>query len=78
MPNGKPGDNPFTDIINHGTNVFGGGVDELVREIVDCSPRTSWQTIADLLWEFDTFGETKPDLTALRVRLEALRPRRLN
>jgi len=31
MPAGKPGDHPRTDIVIHGLQIFGPGVDELIR-----------------------------------------------
>lgn len=33
MPNGKPGDHPITDILNHHTVVFSRTADNLIREI---------------------------------------------
>ena len=33
MPNGKPGDHPYTDIVTHGANRFGEPLDSLVREL---------------------------------------------
>jgi hypothetical protein len=33
MPNGNPGDHPYTDIVIHGMEVFGDEIDDLVREI---------------------------------------------
>jgi hypothetical protein len=33
MPNGKPGDHPYTDIVAHGAARFGEPLDGLVREL---------------------------------------------
>lgn len=33
MPNGKPGDHPFTDITVHGRDLFGIGIDDKLRRI---------------------------------------------
>lgn len=38
MPNGKPGDNPITDIVHWGREVYGEEIDDLVREIVALLP----------------------------------------
>jgi hypothetical protein len=39
MPNGKPGDNPLTDIVVYKANVFGATIDDKVRRIhADASP----------------------------------------
>jgi len=48
MPNGKPGDHPFTDIIVHRHTVFGGEIDDKVRG-VDAIATT---TFKDLLATF--------------------------
>jgi len=73
MPNGKPGDNPYTDIVSHGANIFGGGIDELVRELACEAGPSSIEAIAELLWEFDPTGGAKPNLDELRKRLESFR-----
>ena len=33
MPNGRPGDNPISDITIHGKEIYGPEIDDLVREI---------------------------------------------
>ncbi|GEO12556.1 hypothetical protein [Microvirga aerophila] len=33
MPNGKPGDHPINDIVQHRLHLFGGGVDEEIFRI---------------------------------------------
>ena len=34
MPNGKPGDHPITDIVNHKVPTYTPEIDELVRKLV--------------------------------------------
>lgn len=33
MPNGKPGDHPYTDVVIHGAKRFGEPIDELLRQL---------------------------------------------
>lgn len=33
MPNGKPGDHPYTDVVVHGRTVFGPPIDDLIRQV---------------------------------------------
>lgn len=33
MPNGKPGDHPYTDVFVHGLTVFGPPIDDLIRQL---------------------------------------------
>ena len=33
MPNGKPGDSPYTDIVTHGRDIYSPAVDDLIREL---------------------------------------------
>ncbi|MFD1644460.1 hypothetical protein [Haloarchaeobius litoreus] len=33
MPNGKPGDSPYTDIVTHGRDIYSPEVDDLIREL---------------------------------------------
>ncbi len=35
MPNGKPGDNPYTDVVLHGMTVFGPVIDGLIRRVAE-------------------------------------------
>ena len=34
MPNGKPGDIPYTDIVSHGRRVYSEEIDRLVRDML--------------------------------------------
>ncbi len=44
MPNGKPGDHPINDIVDHGLEVFTPEIDELILEISKLVPRERmWQ-----------------------------------
>ncbi len=49
MPNGKPGDHPYTDIVLHRTDVYGREIDELVREIDRTGPEVLKTQVSDLL-----------------------------
>ena len=35
MPNGKPGDHPYTDVVLHGMTVFGPVIDGLIRRVAE-------------------------------------------
>ena len=35
MPNGKPGDHPYTDVVIHGMSVFGPVIGGLIRNLAD-------------------------------------------
>jgi len=69
MPNGKPGDHPFTDIVLHGLAVYSPEADSLVREIAALGGR---DRIADmLLLEFDHMAN--PDVPRLEHMLKEVR-----
>ena len=71
MPNGKPGDHPFTDIVIHGIRVYSSRADSLVREIDQLGGRDQ---VADLLWqEFNEHGN--PDIPRLERILTEIRDR---
>ena len=42
---GSPGDHPFTDIIGHNLNVFGGGVDDELRALLHRFPASEREVI---------------------------------
>jgi hypothetical protein len=50
MPNGKPGDHPYTDIVTHGHDVYSPGAANLVREIAKLSDEKTRRELADLLY----------------------------
>jgi hypothetical protein len=70
MANGKPGDHPVSDILDHGLPVFSKRIDRLVRQIAGYVPR-------DRLWDlFDWFSpppkrEFEAQLEARLAELEA-------
>jgi hypothetical protein len=70
MPNGKPGDHPYTDIVVHKRDVYSQRAADLVREIASLSDEKGRHQLADLLWrDYDEFG--KPDVAKLeRVLME--------
>jgi hypothetical protein len=72
MPNGKPGDHPYTDIMVHGRRVYSKAIDRLVREVAELSDERSRRELGDiLLFEYNEFS--KPDLAKLeRVLSERL------
>ena len=64
MPNGKPGDHPYTDIIVHGRRVYSKAIDRLVREVAELSDERGQRELGDmLLFEYNEFS--KPDLPKL-------------
>ena len=68
MPNGKPGDHPINDILDHRLPVFSSTIDDLVRRIADYLPR---ERLCEL---FNWFSPPpKPEFEAeLRAKLTAL------
>jgi hypothetical protein len=71
MPNGKPGDHPFTDIVVHGQPVYSVRADALVREIARLGGR---RLIEDLLFlDYNPF--TRPDPARLEAVLAGIRDR---
>jgi hypothetical protein len=50
MPNGKPGDHPLTDIVIHGTDLLGDGLDDVVRALCKTRPDLRGK-ISGMLWE---------------------------
>lgn len=76
MPNGRPGDHPYTDIVHHHRLVYSPTADALVREIDGLADERTRTALADRL-----FGEYNdsldPDVPALELELTALRDRLL-
>ena len=50
MPNGKPGDHPFTDIVIHGRDVYSERAASLVRQIAALVGEQERQQLADMLF----------------------------
>ena len=72
MPNGKPGDHPYTDIVVHGRNVYSPRAAALVRELVELMDEKGRHDLADLLMrEYNDFG--KPDVAKLERVLTEMR-----
>ena len=64
MPNGKPGDHPYTDIIVHKRRVYSKVIDRLVREVAELSDERGRRELGDMLFiEYNEFS--KPDLARL-------------
>ena len=61
MPNGKPGDHPYTDIITYRKDVYSPTIAGLVREIARLSEEKGRRALADILYsEFHAYDH--PDL----------------
>jgi hypothetical protein len=72
MPNGKPGDHPYTDIVVHGHDVYSRRASDLVREIARLADEKTRRELSDLLWyEYNDFA--KPDVAKLERVLTELR-----
>lgn len=50
MPNGRPGDHPYTDIVVHGNTVYSAEVTELVEAMDEEAPDSARQEVRTLLW----------------------------
>ena len=63
MPNGRPGDNPLTDLLVHDSVVFGEPIDGFVRNM---SKHRFWSEVqvkvGDLLWESSADRAGAPDV----------------
>lgn len=68
MPNGKPGDHPVNDIVNHGWAVFSKEIDSLVREL---DGRVGRKDMWDLVDWFDPPPKEELE-TILRKKLAAV------
>lgn len=74
MPNGKPGDHPYTDIVIHGRDVYSPRADSLIREVAALSDEKARRDLADRL--FSEFNEYRnPDVSKLERVLTELRDR---
>ena len=74
MPNGKIGDHPFTDIVNHGRAVYSPHADDLVREIAALADDKNRRELQDLL--LGKYNEySKPNISELERVLTELRDR---
>lgn len=76
MPNGKPGDHPFTDIVIHGLDVYSSQVAKLVREIAKLASDQERRKLSDLLLlDYNEFFN--PDVKELERVLTDLRDKLL-
>ena len=74
MPNGKPGDHPWTDIIIHQRRVYSATADQLVRDIAEIATDAEQRALADRLFsEYSEFFN--PDVVRLERELTELRDR---
>ena len=72
MPNGKPGDHPYTDIVIHGRDVYSPRAAALIREIAGLVDDKARRKLADMLFlEYNDFGT--PDLAKLEQVLTEMR-----
>ena len=74
MPNGKPGDHPLTDILQHKLEVYSTHADRLVREIVSLADEKTRRELGDRLYQgYNPYGS--PDIQKLERELAELRSR---
>jgi len=74
VPNGKPGDHPYTDIVVHRLTVYSPSADALVREITTLADEQTRRELADLLYRrFNVYEQ--PDVAELERTLTGLRDR---
>jgi hypothetical protein len=74
MPNGRPGDHPYTDIVVHGRRVYSPAIDDLVREVDVLSDERGRNDLAALLMH-EYNEHSHPDLSKLLELLTAKRDR---
>jgi hypothetical protein len=76
MPNGKPGDHPYTDIVTYGRDVYSPRAAGLVREIAKLSDDKAQRKLADLLYsEYNEYS--RPDVGKLEAVLTEMRDKAL-
>jgi hypothetical protein len=75
VPNGKPGDHPFTDLLIHGWETFGKEITALVKEIDGLPGSKAYRDeIAQLLLENDpAWNRKSANLDRVKDRLLAIR-----
>jgi len=74
MPNGKPGDHPLTDILQHKLEVYSTEADGLVREIIELADEKMYRALSDRLYR-DYSPYRSPDVQKLERELVELRDR---
>ena len=76
MPNGKPGDHPFTDIVNYRRDAYSARAASLIREIDKLADEKTRSELADML--FHEYNEySGPDVKKLERVLTEMRDRLL-
>jgi hypothetical protein len=76
MPNGKPGDHPYTDIVHWKKNTYSPLAADLVREIAKLTDQRGRDQLADLLTtEYD--DHSHPDVAKLERVLTEMRDKLL-
>jgi hypothetical protein len=71
MPNGKPGDHPYTDIVVHGRRVYSETADRLIRRIARLASPAERDRLAELLFrDYNEFSN--PDVPKLERLLEVM------
>lgn len=72
MPNGKPGDHPYTDIVIHGRDIYSGNASKLVREIAEIASDSDRRKLAELLYsQYNEYAN--PDVEKLERVLTEMR-----
>jgi hypothetical protein len=76
MPNGSPGDNPYTDIVIHGLEVYSARASTFIREIARLADDRTRRVVLERL--FAKYNPMlNPDVAALEQELLQLRDRLL-
>ena len=71
MPNGNPGDHPYTDIVVHGLRVYSEAADDLVKRIARLASQAERDHLAELLFlDYNEFD--RPDVSRLERLLEGI------
>ena len=74
MPNGKPGDHPYTDIVLHKFEVFGEKIDGLVRELHQVPGFAVFRNeVAELLAEHEPYRNKDADVECVKRRLHEIK-----
>lgn len=75
MANGKPGDHPLSDILDHGGSALGPEIDRRVRELAELPGFAAVRDrVARLLWDYwPAWQDVAPGPGAVLAELEAIR-----
>ena len=73
MPNGKPGDHPYTDILIHGSSEYGEDVDAVVKALAKMPGfKSVSDEVANILWEYSPRFRPKKKERLVRTALAKL------